>query len=117
MLGKPERAPGRHPRTSSTAHVAMSLTNVFAGLSIPHSHVYPLQTGHIMRILSSLNSQRMRIMCPKGIIQPLDPHYTARNKTFNNLKLLEMGPLRFRQGELKVTFTRPLQLKGHLYER
>ena len=28
-----------------------------------------------------------------------------------------MGPLRFRKGELKVTFTRPLQLKDHLYER
>ena len=27
-----------------------------------------------------------------------------------------MGPLRLRKYELKVTFTRPLQLKGHLYE-
>ena len=27
--------------------------------------------------------------------------------TFNNLKVLEMGPLRFRKGEIKVIFTRP----------
>ena len=27
-------------------------------------NLYPLQTGHIMRILSPLNGQRMRILCP-----------------------------------------------------
>ena len=27
-------------------------------------HTFPLQTGHLMSILSHLNSQRMRIMCP-----------------------------------------------------
>ena len=42
---------------------------------------------------------------------------TAVKSWFNNLKVLEMGPLRFRKGELKVTFTRPLKLKGDLYER
>ena len=26
--------------------------------------LYPIQTGHIMHILSPLNSQRMRILCP-----------------------------------------------------
>ena len=31
--------------------------------------------------------------------------YTARNKTFDNLKVLERGPLRL----VKVTFTRHLQ--------
>ena len=42
---------------------------------------------------------------------------TAVKSWFSNLKILEMGPLRFRKGELKVTFTRPLKLKGHLYEK
>ena len=44
-------------------------------------------------------------------------HVSARKETFNNLNVLEMGPLRFRKGELKVTFPRPSQLKGHPYER
>ena len=34
-----------------------------------------------------------------------------------NRKVLEMGPLRLRKSELKVTLTRPFQLKGQLYER
>ena len=33
-------------------------------------------------------------------------NYIARYKTFNNLNVLEMGPLSFSNGEYKVTFTR-----------
>ena len=43
--------------------------------------------------------------------------YHCAKLDFNNLKVLEMGPLRFRKGELKVTITSPLKLKGCLYER
>ena len=39
---------------------------------------------------------------------------TARNYTFSKLKVSEMGPLRFRKRELKVTLARPLQMKGDL---
>ena len=41
--------------------------------------------------------------------------HTAQNYTSDNLKVLEMGLLRFRKRELKVTFTRPFNQKGHLY--
>ena len=45
----------------------------------------------------------------------LDKHCAKLD--FNNLKVLEMGPFSLRKCESNVTFTRPLQLKGHLYER
>ena len=58
--------------------------------------------------------------CVTGIAQKYvesDIRLRLAMRKIRPLMVLEIWPLRFRKGELKVTFTRPLQLKGHLYKR
>ena len=69
------------------------------------------------------NRIKAEYACMKSRYSPQNEKTTTHALANCNLSLHEIKPLitlrslRFRRGELKVTFTRPLQLKGYLYER
>ena len=94
---------------NTTLHIHVSNTKLLVLLHISihlnnsWSHAY-LHTYSLMQIYTFIQ-----------YVMNASNYFHCTKLDLNNLKVLETGPLRFGKGKLKVTFTRPLQLKGHFY--
>ena len=73
-------------------HTAWSFPDT-VGLTIIYNNII-IENGHFGHSLMGFH-----VIC------------SARNYTFDNLNVLEMGPIIFRKSDLLKTFTRPFQQK------